>query len=246
MNTIRELRRAFRTLCTLAIFGIAFAAAAQSPIDQDWHQWSSDVCLKILTASPWVTTAQPEDPKNVRRAVLLSSVLVREAMLRQLQVRKKYDTMSPKKRQEFDSENASCLTDPKYSNYIVLRVWGGPPANPKRADGLGQLSILEHSASVGSSDNYDIPLTCGGDSFPWQHVPTANDKDADYMNRNDPSQAGLPDDRLRAMDFLYPRSVDGQALIQPGDRTMVVNWGEKGGQFTFHLADLIYKDKLDF
>jgi hypothetical protein len=242
----RTVSSTSKTVCAIVILGVAIATAAQSPLDQDWRHWSSDVCLMILTASPWVTTAKPEDPKNVRRAVLLSSILVREAMLRQSQINKKYDTMSPKKRRAFDDEHATCLTDPRYTTYIVLRVWGGPPVNPKGVEGPGQLSILEHGANVGSSDNYDIPLTCGGDSFPWQHVPTANEKDADYMNRNNPSQAEPLNDRLRSMDFLYPRSVEGKPLIEPGDRTMVFDWGEKGGRFTFHLADLICKDKLDF
>jgi hypothetical protein len=247
---LRTARSDNAALCLIAILAIAFVTTAQSPIDQDWHQWSSDVCLKILTASPWVTTAQPEDPKNVRRAVLLSSLLVRQAMLRELQIRKKYDAMSPKKRHEFDEETDTCLTDPKYSNYIVLRVWGGPPVNPKRADGPGQLSILERPAKVSPSDNYDIPLSCGGDSFPWQYVPTAIDLQNEYQNRENPNPIVPRDNRqlvrTPAMDFLYPRSFGGKLLIQSGDRTMVFDWGEKGGQFTFHLADLIYRDKLDF
>jgi hypothetical protein len=48
------------------------------------------------------------------------------------------------------------------------------------------------------------------------------------------------------MDLLYPRTVDGKPIFERGDRTIVINWGEKGGQFTFQLADLIYKGKLDF
>jgi hypothetical protein len=246
VNASREMRRASRALCTIVILGVALAAAAQSPIDQDWHQWSSDVCLKILTASPWVTTAQPEDPKNVRRAVLLSSLLVRQAMLRQLEILKKYDTMTAKKRQEFDDENATCLTDPRYTTYIALRVWGGPPVYPKSVDQVGQLSILEHNTSVGSSDNYGVPLSCGAESFPWQYMPTAIDKEHDDWEMQHPGSGGRPDPRRETLDFLYPRMVAGKPLIQPDDRTMVFNWGEKGGQFTFHLADLIYKDKLDF
>jgi hypothetical protein len=244
------VKSAMVVICLIGIIGTAFAISTQSPIDQDWHQWSSDVCLKILTDSPWVTTAQPEDPKNVRRAVLLSSLLVRQAMLRQLQIQKKYDAMSPKKRQEFDEQVETCLTDSKYSNYIVLRVWGGPPVNPKRADGPGQLSILERPIKVSPSDDYDIPLSCGGDSFPWQYVPTAIDLQNEYQNRENPNPIVPRDNRqlvrTPAMDFLYPRSFGGKPLIQPGDRTMVFDWGKEGGQFTFHLADLIYKDKLDF
>jgi len=238
-------------ICLIGIIGTAFAITTQSPIDQDWHQWSRDVCLKILTASPWVTTAQPDDPKDVRRAVLLSSLLVRQAMLRELQIQKKYDAMSPKKRQEFDQQTATCLTDPKYSNYIVLRVFGGPPVNPTEPSERAQLHIIEHNTIVGGVYTDLAPLTCGGDSFPWQYIPTAIDKFNDDWENHHPGSL-VPENKRRfpepasTLEFLYPRSVDGKPLIQPGDRTMVFKWGEKGGQFTFHLADLIYKDKLDF
>jgi hypothetical protein len=242
-----------KALCTLAIFGIAFAVAAQSPIDQDWHQWSSDVCLKILTDSPWISTAEPKGPKDVHRAVLLSSLLVRQAMLRELQIQKKYDTMSPEKRKEFDNETATCLTDPLYTQYIVIRAWGGPQGNPKSTGLAEQLSILEHGAKVSPAfvlpvSNIDAPLPCGGDTFPWQYIPTSIDKQINDWNKHHPGEhrenrqlAPIP-----AQEFFYLRPVNGKPFIQPGDRTMVFDWGKEGGQFTFQLADLIYQDKLDF
>jgi len=250
-GTVRSISKA---LYAVAILGIAVAAAAQSPLDQDWRQWSSDVCLKILTASPWIATAEPEGPKDVHRAVLLSSLLVRQAMLRELQIQKKYDTMSPEKRQEFDNETATCLTDPTYTQFIVIRGWGGPPGNPKFTGLPEQLSILEHGAKVDPAivlpvSNIDAPLPCGGESFPWQYIPTAIDKLNNDWDKAHPSTLPRENRQLApipALEFFYPRSVGGKPLIQPGDRTMVFDWGKKGGQFTFHLADLIYKDKLDF
>jgi hypothetical protein len=238
----------------LAIF-IALSSRAvmlqTSPLDQDWTTWSSDVCMKILTASPWVTTAQPQDAKNIRRAALLSSLLVREAMLRQRQIHQKYDTMPAKKRQEFDEQNASCLTDPKYTANIVIRVWGGPPVNPTGTDEAGQLSVSDR-IKVSPSDNYDAPLTCGGDSFPWQYLPSAIDRLNDDYDRQHPAPVlpGVRENnqlaRTPAMDFVYPRTLDGNPIFQRGDRTMIFNWGAKAGQFTFQLADIIYKGKLDF
>src|SRR5579863_1346862 len=243
-----------KALCTLAFFGIALVVAAQSPIDQDWHQWPSDVCLKVLTASPWVSAVEPEGSKSVHRAVLLSSLLVRQAMLRELQIQKKYDKMSPAKRQESDNETATCLTDPLYTQYIVIRAWGGPQGNPKSTGLAEQLSILEHGAKVSPAfvlpvSNIDAPLPCGGESFPWQYIPTAIDKLNNDWHKAHPSAQPRENRQLApipAQEFFYLRPVNGKPFIQPGDRTMVFDWGEKGGQFTFHLADLIYKDKLDF
>jgi hypothetical protein len=238
----------------ICLIGTAFAISTQSPIDQDWHQWSSDVCLKILTASPWIATAEPEGPKDVHRAILLSSLLVRQAMLRQLQIQRKYDVMSPEKRKEFDNETATCLTDPTYTQFIVIRGWGGPLGNPKSAGVAEQLSIVEHGAKLSPAIvlpvyNIDAPLPCGGESFPWQYIPTAIDKLNNDWDKAHPSTLPRENRQLApipAQEFFYLRPVNGKPFIQPGDRTMVFDWGQKGGQFTFHLADLIYKDKLDF
>jgi hypothetical protein len=248
------VKSAMVVICLIGIMGTAFAISTQSPIDQDWHQWSSDVCLKVLTASPWIATAEPEGPKDVHRAVLLSSLLVRQAMLRQLQIQKKYDAMSPEKRKEFDDETSTCLSNPIYTQFIVIRAWGWPPVNPRSTGEVDQLSILEHGAKVSPAYVWPLydsaALPCGGESFPWQYIPTAIDKEHEDWNRLHPGQLVPPDNNelapIPALEFHYPRSVNGKPLIQPGDRTMVFDWGKKGGQFTFHLADLIYKDKLDF
>jgi hypothetical protein len=235
----------------IVIVGFALAAQAQSPLEQDWTKWSADVSLKILSDSPWGTTAQPQDSKNIRRAVLVSSLFIRRAMLRQFQLHQKYDTMSPKKRQEFNDQTATCLEDPKYRNYIVLRVWGGPPVNPAGSDAPGQLRVSDR-IKLKPIDNYDAALACGGDNFPWQYVPSAIDRLNNNYDRQHPSpvspirRENNEFARTPAMDFLYPRSVDGRPIIERGDRTIVFDWGEKGGQFTFQLADLIYEGKLDF
>jgi hypothetical protein len=235
---------------SILILGFALATSAQSPPDQDWTKWSSDVCMKILTDSPWVTTAQPQDPKNIQRAVLLSSLLVRQAMLRQMQIHEKYDTMSPKKRQEFDEQTSTCLTDPKYNKYIVLRIWGGTP--PKLQGKPHPLELIVSGRVEMMPFIYDATLTCGGDSFPWQYVPTAIDKlNQDYDSRHPAGQLPAVRDNRQLIrpptyDLLYSRSLNGTLLIQPGDRTIILTWGGSPDQFVFQLTDLIYKGKPDF
>jgi hypothetical protein len=246
-----RMRHISTPIYILMILVLAFATSAQSPPDQDWTKWSSDVCLKILTDSPWVAIAQPQDPKDTRRAVLLSSLLVRQAMLRQMQIHEKYDTMSPKKRQEFDERTSTCLTDPKYSKNIVLRIWGGlVPPKPEGSQHPLQLTVSGRNATM--SFIYDAALTCGGDSFPWQYVPTAIDKlNQDYDSRHPAGQLPAVRDnrqltRPSTYDLFYSRSLNGAPLVQPDDRAIALTWGESPDQFVFHLTDLIYKGKLDF
>jgi hypothetical protein len=244
--------RIITTLLPLALVSVlclsGWALKPQSsPLEQDWTTWSGDVCLKILTGSPWVATAQPENPKRIRRAVLLSSLLVREAMLRQWQIDEKYDSMSPKKRKEFDDKTATCLNDPRYRDNIVIRVWGGAPAHPPGDPRPGTLIISDRPRIKFSKAEPVQVSECGDESFPWEYKPSAIDK----MNEDDRLKAN-PYDQNRydplstPLDMVFPRALDGKSLFQRGDRKMILDWGEKGGLFTFQLANLFYKDRLDF
>jgi hypothetical protein len=155
--------------------------------------------------------------------------------------------MPPKKRQEFDERTSTCLNDPIYDANIVIRLWNIPPGGP---GGLPQLIVSGRAKAIGRLNGAN--LTCGSESFPWQYIPTAIDKQNDDYNARHavPQEPAIRDNRqltrLPTLDALILRSLIGKSLVQSGDRTMVFNWGEKGPQFTFQLADLIYKNKLDF
>jgi len=197
--------------------------------------------MKILTDSPWIAVAQPENPKQIRRAALISSVAVREAMLREMQIQQKYDKRLVKWQQAFDRENETCLTDSKYRNNIVIRVWGGPPiASPDAG-----MIIFSGGTKLGAKNNAMSDLRCGGGSFPWQYTPSA----MDAMHADDASTHGggaSPDARREAMDFIFPRLIEGKPILVQTDGTMRLNWGEKAGVFTFHFSDLVYNKHPDF
>lgn len=133
---------------------------------------------------------------------MISSLLVRQAMLRQMQINQKYDTMSPRNRQEFDEQNATCLNGSLDRDYIVLRVWGGPPLSPTSALEAGRLNISGRVKVSPTNKfpiyNFQAPVPCGGESFPWQYIPTAVDKLNDDYNRTHSSPVVSPDNRQLA------------------------------------------------
>jgi hypothetical protein len=236
--TVRAAQLGFRATIILSL---SLSAFAQSWQDKPWTQWSSDECNAILLASPWVTTAQPQDRRNIRHAVLLSSTAVREALLRRMQIDQKYDSMPAERKLHFDKENAICLDDPKYRDNIVVRVWGEPPDKSEGSAEAGQL-IVSNRIRISPAENRDAPLTCGGGKFPWEFVPAAlNAQQANHPER-DSSNSKVP----ASMDFVYPRVVGGKPLILPSDSTLELDWGPKAGTFTFQIEKLLFKGKPDF
>ena len=236
--TLRAAQIGFRATIILSL---SLSAFAQSWQDKPWTQWSSDECNAILMASPWVTTAQPQDRRNIRHAVLLSSIAVREALLRRMQIDQKYDSMPTEKKLQFDKENANCLDAPKYRDNIVVRVWGGPPDNSGGSSEAGQL-IVSNRIRISPAENFDAPLSCGGGKFPWEFVPTGlNAQQANHPERDSPNSKGPA-----GVDFVYPRVVGGKPLILHGDSTLELDWGSKAGTFTFQIDNLFFRGKSDF
>lgn len=236
--TSRAAQIGFRA--TVILF-LSLSAVAQSWQDKPWSQWSSDECNAILLASPWVTTAQPQDRRNIRHAVLISSLAVREALLRRMQIDQKYDSMAADKKLEFDKENATCLDSPKYRDNIVVRVWGGPPDTSGGSSEAVQL-IVSNRIRISPTENRDTPVSCGGGKFPWEFVPSGlNAQPANHPGHDSAISSGPA-----AMEFVYPRVVAGKSLILPGDSTLELDWGPRAGTFTFQIENLIFRGKPDF
>src|SRR5580704_9180994 len=166
--------------------------------------------------------------------------------------------MPPGVQRKVDELDARCLTSPLYRDYIVIRVLGESPSIPLGAPGSGQL-IISDRVAASPVPMSSTPSPCGSGSSPWQPTEsTINLVNDDNRPKSSPMHGEAPTTDLPvrpiaspnpiaeprrqpvtpdapkpgtilARDFFYPRSLDGKALIQTGDRTMVFDWREIAG-----------------
>jgi len=108
------------TFAALLIFGTSLSYTGQSPVrlpvGLDWTHWTKDECDAMWIHSPWGISqeywAEPRSAYSVwsqlptgRRSVELRSALpVRQAILREYQMKKNYDTMNPQQKLAFDKK----------------------------------------------------------------------------------------------------------------------------------------------
>ena len=126
----KNLRRYFTPL---AIFIVATLAALTSTATtvpvwdaKDWTQWTADDCDLILTKSPWVSTALWNGPNAYEKggrsqsvAQIVSSLIIRQASVRQAQIQVDHDHMDLAAKKEFDKSAAACLAQ-DVSDRIVI------------------------------------------------------------------------------------------------------------------------------
>jgi hypothetical protein len=114
---------------------VATSMMAASWETKDWTQWSSQDCFHILKYSPWavqgamVTDTDFKSPGHTvdttfsPLAQIISSLVIRQAIVRQAQFDQHYDKMKPQEKQQFDQMAATCL-GLKLDDRIIVRADG--------------------------------------------------------------------------------------------------------------------------
>jgi hypothetical protein len=177
-------------VAAMAIFVALSAQASDFWLAKDWKQWSSHECGILLVDSPWAHGWSGGRPQTIIPAVdnnsrtglnadagvgegnlrkytiqLRSSLLVREAIVRQLQFDQKYDKMSDAQRGEFDAQAAKILNR-SYGDAILVHVdfsaigFGGVLASQRRAvrdykDKLN-VSLVAEDGSISKATRVDL------------------------------------------------------------------------------------------
>ena len=187
---------------------LAVSVFAESWENKDWTQWSSQDLYHILEASPWavvgpeVTTSSTKSPGRaydstyIPTAQMVSSLVVRQALVRQAQLLQHYDKMKPQEKQQFDQMAANCLSL-KLDDRIIVRGTG------LYAPG-GSLPDL---------------VVSGRTVHPFPHPQGNAISPCPYILGDIEAQANT---KLPADDVIFPRVVDGKPVIQPDDKNFKI------------------------
>jgi len=247
---------AFATLAALLIFSSSYAATPSELkhkpwIEKDWTQWSPTDCEYVRRYSPWsdydghetAPTVSADDQTEHHWAQLLSSLPMREANLRELQIAKSYSRMNPAKKQAFDQEHAADLVE---NENDPVRIWVG--------------EWLADDAAV--RQGYAIPPPV------WQAVLKLSD--GTIVTPIEILAGGLTMYQKGGATYIFPRSVNGKPLDATSDKNLTIVYGcaltfkerfvriagqdlppfraNCGGLSTdeFPIAPMIYNGKLEY
>jgi hypothetical protein len=251
-----------------SLTGIAKTKKPQDPpwVTKDWTQWTWQDCRWVLNSSPWVhadwSTGGFEVASLSRDVQLRSALPIRQALLRQAQLRKNYDKMNAQKKQAFDLKHASDLSDVADGNILVDIRNLSVMSNWISGDSYGDL-LADPSRQA------TLKLPNGSLVMPIQ---TKVLKKGEYSNE---------------CQYIFPRTVNGKQVITVDDSSFEIvlgvplvrdrktkqvvqepfqnaSWGEYfmtddktgkivekgtiwfGSSLGFKISDMMYKGKLEY
>ena len=233
------------------------ASGKSNPWDQtDWRHWSRKDVDAVLYHSPWVSTCCQlpvgDGSPPLTFAAIVSSLVVRQALARRMQLDKHYDTMSPTNQQQIDQQIAGCISK-KFDDQIVLTTMfmpmaGETPAkwgsnDPNKFYGNKILreeyeKALSHSIYLVTSDGRNIfadPSAKTGDSIAQSCGGVTTELDTFPKGVYGPIH-----------ELSFPRFVNGQPTIQPSDKVIRFRLNYSEGQQIFTIDKLTYQGKPDF
>jgi len=260
-------RKSARLLAALLLPTLAMCLAPAGPacpthkpapwVAKDWTQWTSDDCGQVLNDSPWalknlvyLPSAGPGSAYRLTIVQLRSALPIRQALLRQLQLQKRYDKMNAQKKKEFDQQHAADLNGTADANVVV---------------------VIENSSTEPGPDTGNIhapgqPFTLFGPDPARQAALQLSDGTLVLPIQTTKVKYASTsiDEALNQFEYLFPRSAGGKPLFSADDSNLWIRLGDplivdkktgnleqhkfriSGPGFTFKIADLIYKGKLEY
>jgi len=222
-------------------------------VKKDWRNWSPDDVRKMLEDSPWSkkysvgksilsnglpsTTgaaqrgAAGEDREEIFYYVELKSALpVREAFVRQDQLRKKYDKMTEEEKKSFDAD-AEATLEHEYENEIVVHVvYGSNIQRFERALAVDWQSVGEQSVPLNT-----FIITPRGD-----HVG--------------PVRFISPKGGKLEFELVFPRMFNGEPTVRDGDKSFQVEFPNPRigdlpptrGLVEFHTDKMMFNGRVTY
>jgi hypothetical protein len=217
------MRRYAAAILVVLFVSAAAICAGDAWVDKDWKVWSKDEVTIVLHDSPWskhwakgqVTTsaalpgvsgagregaAGANAPQIDYYLQIRSAMPVREAVIRDAQLDRSYDSMSDADKKAFDAQSAQFLNR-VYSDAIVIHVLYSSNIQ------TFERQLAEH----------------------WQSIrPDAVPDDFYLINergdRFSPSHFTSPKGGAYEFDMAFPRTVTGEPIIQPNDKTFQIQF----------------------
>jgi len=150
-GTIMPRRKIFFTpLAILIVATLATLTSTATTVPvwdaKDWTQWTAEDCDLILTKSPWVSTASWNGPNAYEKggqsqsvAQIVSSLIIRQASVRQAQIQVDHDHMDAAAKKEFDQSAAACLAQ-NVDDRIVIGMDANAQSDESKLAGNVEIS----------------------------------------------------------------------------------------------------------
>lgn len=207
-------------------------AHAAELLTHDWKRWTATDCDVILTYSKWVMSWP------YLKVQLRSALPIRQALLRQLQIEKHYDTMNPEQGLAFDQKNPSEMLESENDPILLYiehdvaysgREGHESVSSPQQAAFEltdGTLVMPVKTEALGWVDNIKILY-----SFP-------------RVINGKPALAG--DDQNLKFVFGKPLAAGGRILPLQDPKKFRIAKYPNDVRLSFRAADLMYNGKLEY
>jgi len=153
--------RQITVLAAILALAALTASATDFWLTKDWHRWTKDECTTILNDSPWARTEQGYF------AQLRSSLPIREAIVRQLEIAQQYDQKTPSQQKAFD-DAAGTILKANYDKTILIRLYFPkvvPASGPQKMKNLQPTIVTEDGQQIAPTETDADPMTSNAVDF---------------------------------------------------------------------------------
>jgi hypothetical protein len=239
-------------LAVVACVSFSGAAKTKDPpwVAKDWTVWNADDCDAVLNKSPWgqMVSGGGSSTKYASTSIVAevqfrSALPVREALLRQTQLKEFYNRMKPDKKQAFDQAHIHDL-DPtdQILIYFANNTFEFESTPPGRLSSPGSTAPQATQAALKLSDGTLVQ-------------PIESTVLKSYGGYGNETQ------------YTFPRTVGGRPLISSTESILTIELGanlviynkdtkkyeyrqggfqDSGTGYTFKIADMMYRGKLEY
>jgi hypothetical protein len=211
------------TLRFSIIAGLAALSFAQGPwVKKDWKQWSKEDCKKVLEDSPWAYRWSESNAKMANFATrtngtsgvgseaelavfytvqFRSARPIREAVVRQTLIANQYDLLEPEQKEAMRKQTEGFLNR-NYDDVVVVHVIYGSNVPEYNRD-LATFWQTHYSEGT-------VPQEA------FLNVPRGQ--------KVAPLRLISPKGGAQEFELIFPRLVEGKPLLEPGDKTISVEF----------------------